>query len=485
MKKLYLENEEEVIKNKYPDNYQFENTNELKIIEVENGIVHNHRYKSEYIYDFPHYGGVSDENYNFIEESARYDVFGIERTKVLMCGKVYEEKYDDYIDEEVVFLGLLIGHWGHFILESIVRLWYFLDEKNKNKKACYIYEGCGEDFLYFFEWFGLKKEQLIRIDKNTKFKKVIVPEVSSTHTNIYHKKYKETINKIKEKFEAYKYKKVYISRDKFVHPEYGAKAYGEKVIEKIFENNGYKVIYPEDTGDEEMIKIMKGAEYVAGLQGSAINNILFANDNINIILLFRSKNTDKQSTVALLDYLTNKNATCIDAYLISISYKSFYREFGQPYLIGMTEEIKNFFDDNNFKYNMKEVYKNLIDDINNYLKNFMYTNSQFYKDKKFFIVQEDIKNSINRFKVYEEYNPLIKDYFDLIRKMIFPLLEKNKISNNNNNTEKNSTVHKEYNNTNYYPAVKVRKVIDKIVWWIPIKQLRNKVRNNLIEQCKK
>ena len=32
-----------------------------------------------------------------------------------------------YKDEKVVYCGYLVNHWGHFLIEAVTRLWYFME----------------------------------------------------------------------------------------------------------------------------------------------------------------------------------------------------------------------------------------------------------------------------------------------------------------------------------------------------------------------
>ena len=78
-----------------------------------------------------------------------------------------------YVDEDVVFLGALNGHYGHFILEGLSRLWYFLNPENAHLKAVYISEGSNERFISFFSLFGLKDQDIIEIIEPTRFRSVV------------------------------------------------------------------------------------------------------------------------------------------------------------------------------------------------------------------------------------------------------------------------------------------------------------------------
>lgn len=42
-----------------------------------------------------------------------------------------------YLNENVVFGGVIVGHFGHFILESMGRLWYLLKHDTLNTRIVF------------------------------------------------------------------------------------------------------------------------------------------------------------------------------------------------------------------------------------------------------------------------------------------------------------------------------------------------------------
>lgn len=68
-------------------------------------------------------GGIVDAQGSFVEESSFRFYFG---------GK-YEYCDDDivYHDEDVIYLGHLIPHWGVFLVDLTRRLWFYISIKIK------------------------------------------------------------------------------------------------------------------------------------------------------------------------------------------------------------------------------------------------------------------------------------------------------------------------------------------------------------------
>lgn len=61
-------------------------------------------------------------------------------------------------------------------------------------------------------------------------------------------------------------------------------------IQDIFKNNGYKIIYPEDYGLIEQIKIFSSAKNIAGLSGTWLFNSFWGNEETNVFEITAVRN---------------------------------------------------------------------------------------------------------------------------------------------------------------------------------------------------
>ena len=397
--------------------------NDLSYIEIEKGIVHPFKLNEGIApYFGGWYGGVSDREFNIIDEGCLYW-----ENNSLACGKVYRKQIDEYIDKEVIFLGLYMGHFGHCITDGLNRLWFLL-KNNSINNYCYISQVDKNDNYNLFKLFGIKSENIIRITKNTQFKKIIIPHASVRLYDKYSDEYKKTINKICNNIKPSKDKKIYISRTRDVIAS--TQTIGEENIENIFKKNGFKILYPAFEKLETVISYMKGAEIVAGVVGTNMHNILFAKDNIKTINLNRSNNGTGFQIV--IDKMKNTESYYIDSY-----YQPIPTNVGSavPFLIYPTNYTKTFFKDFGIKYNInrKKLYKQFPFDLTKYLY-------QYHKS-----VYNNLDNDTSVIKNVDLVNSL---------KVVF----------------------------NDYPIEKITKkqkkdIIDKIAWWIPVKKLRDNFRN--------
>jgi capsular polysaccharide biosynthesis protein len=295
--------------------------------------------------------GVTDQNFTFINESLTQRTLHSDSStnsakwfhppKMLV-----QESSIKYIDEEVIFLGALSGHYGHFILEGLSRLWPFLDKESKQKKAVFISEVKNNKFLDLFELFGLKKENLIEINKTTRFKSIIIPEPSIRLHDYYHSKYKDTIDEIKKKIKPTVLDKVYFSKN---YSKSG-RAIGETVIQKVFVKNGYKIFYPEKMSLYETLSVMKGCMKFVASSGTNFHNSIFLNDGAECVCLNRSAHFHPIQT--MIDKMRKLNVTYIDVYLTS-SHESFGNA---PCFMGSTKHLINYLQKSGLNYSHRNLF---------------------------------------------------------------------------------------------------------------------------------
>ena len=285
-------------------------------------------------------GGVLREDYSFVEESKSPSIFG---------GKYeYDQNSLRVMDEEVVYMGPFLCHWGHFICDQISRLWYILRDVEHCKVAY-----CGWNwgnpktdlwgsFLEFMHLLGLKDDQLINVQKPTRFRRVIVPELTFYRGKYFCKEYLDIFHRVcasvrPDDFEQID--KVYFTRRQFS----GARDRdrGEENLERFFQANGYTVIAPEKLSLRQQVFYYQYAKEIAALAGSITHSILFASDNLKVTILNKMNLTNGYQMV--VDSMVNADITYVDVYL---STKPVCFGYG-PFLVGITDYLKQYAEDRN------------------------------------------------------------------------------------------------------------------------------------------
>lgn len=345
-----------------------EKKTELGVKIVPKGIIHPYQiHDFENYWQTPAFGGVTDEKLNYIKESSLVNVFQHLNNSTHVRVNDFNHNYDfqniKYYDEVVIYIGKMAAVWGHFMHETLSRLWYFVDNPDCDYKIAYISESGNDEFLDYIYLLGLSPDRFIRINEPIKFKEVIIPEESSRLTDMYHSKYVETIAKMGENIPPSNQKKIYLSRSLMPN---NTKAIGEIDIENVFRENGYAIVSPEILSARGKISLMKGADIVVTAQGSGPYNMLFAKDGAKLVIL----NTSSTNGLPLVEFFRDIDVYFVDTYqeLIPVHYGI------GPCFVTLTPCLEKFFNHFNLKYNKEDLLKkfplNAMEFYKYWLKNY-------------------------------------------------------------------------------------------------------------------
>ncbi len=314
-------------------------------------------------------GGVIDENKEYVNHSAIDN-------RVQFA---YEYDECDFENKKVVYCGYLVNHWGHFLVEAVSRLWYFLRNDNTVDKYVF-FVGYGEireikgNYKEFFELLGIY-DKIEIINKPTCYKNVIVPELGYKWREYFSDDYKNIFNKIVENAKIESEwdvsNKIYFSRSKL--KGVNKKEFGLDMLDSYFEKNGYRVVYPERISLSHLIFLIRNAETVASLSGSLPHNMLFAEDCSKLEIIERNVlNNEIQIDVNRMKCL---NVTYVDAniaiYLINLGYG--------PFILSYKGNLEKFTEGNKYcppdkkYYNDKYMKKCFIKYMKAYIDAYHYS----------------------------------------------------------------------------------------------------------------
>ena len=218
-------------------------------------------------------GAVYNQNGALCKSSITYRYSG-------NCDIPHYAKTDNFINEDVIFMGCgyIFYHFGHFLLEGLSRTYPLLNEQFKNKKCVFVVKrGTKKLPSYVLEilgGLGILPDNIILIDKTTRFAGVYVPPQSSVISRYIANVMHDVLNTISTNLynpNIKTYDKIYLSRSKMND----GRTYGEVAIEKIFENNGYKIIWPETLSIKDQITLVHNCRVMAGTAGTALHLALF------------------------------------------------------------------------------------------------------------------------------------------------------------------------------------------------------------------
>lgn len=301
----------------------------------------NHNYQS---------GGIVSNDGKFVEESC-YEGDWIKR------GGYYSfdtnNINDEYEDIDAIYLGFFIHHWGHYLMDCLGRAWILLKEEIGKKKIIYLSDSkIDGNYFELLRLLGVKDNQVLFIDRPTRFKSVIIPSIGKDKYNNISQGFCDLLLEIrnraiaKEKSVPPDY--VYLSRTKFNDAK--NKEIGELYIQQQFEKNGFKVLYPEQLSVLQQITIFNRSKKVACVNGTIPLNCIFAlYSNTEIIVI--NKTSLKHNNLLVAQSLSHTKITYIDCYYEPI--KNHPKHLGEgPFWIEFNKNIMKYFSDNNMKYDV-------------------------------------------------------------------------------------------------------------------------------------
>lgn len=239
-------------------------------------------------------GGVMDEEGFFIDASKNSELFG----------GAYSSSEFNVSNKTVVYCGFCNLHWGHFLIDVVPRLWYVLEHDLEVEEYVIVGpEKCNQvlngNIMRFLRLLGIADK--VRIQNTaTKYKCVIVPELSYRYCSgfdndikrkYYSKKFIETfdyvVDRALDKFYDKKdiNKKLFFTRSKLNTIQ--NRDFGIEMLDSLFWNNGYQILYPEHLSLEEMIFMLNNCSDFACIQGTIQHNLLFVRKKINLVVVER------------------------------------------------------------------------------------------------------------------------------------------------------------------------------------------------------
>jgi hypothetical protein len=328
---LYVENIEEWKAASEKDYYIEE---PIEVQTVENGIILPLKW------DPPQgrSGGVCDADGNFITGHKRHMQKGASGN-IDHAYPIPDET--QHSTETVIYGGLYDGHYGHFIMETLSRMWYFIENPNNEYKVVFIWGG-SLDCLEFLLMLGLREENIILLNKPTRFKKIIIPDHSFYLGNGYKDKAMAVYNVIRDSVIPAKFDKVYLTKSKLKSRH----LINEEYFENYYREQGFEIIAPEELSIREQVAVMAGASEVVTTIGTTQHQILFSRDGIKTTILTRGN--QPEASLCWINQARAVECTLID---VTLDLLPTFRTLGCQ-IVYPTEYFKYYVNDYNGEHNI-------------------------------------------------------------------------------------------------------------------------------------
>lgn len=275
-------------------------------------------------------GGVVDENGN----TCRFPV-SRPGAVCLPAGK------EDERDETVVYCGYLVNHWGHFLIEGVTRLWYFLENDPGVDKYVFFLDENEEreiranyrEFLDCWAFGSIWRSSTPPRLTGRSSSRELGLYCRRRYTPKLLKVYDTVANNAVPDPNWERPAKIYYSRSQFKKGMPFES--GFDTLDDFFRRNGYTILYPEKVPLGRMISYIRNADVVASLSGSLPHNMLFARPGQKLEIVERlTINVDNQVGI---NRIMDLDVTYIDAHI-----PIYPVDFAGPIIMGYTDCLQRF-----------------------------------------------------------------------------------------------------------------------------------------------
>ena len=344
------------------------NSEKAEIKEIKNAIILPPKKQDNTTFDGIFIGGVATENFEFVAGKKRhknpkfnyscYDSYKVDEAEL------------EYINEEVIYGGIIMDHFGHAILETFSRLWYVVKNKKDTRKIAFIkYQNVRSYHYELLRLMGIDEKRIIIVEKPTHFNKVIVPDETIEPWGTFKKEYTLIYNEMRKNVIPKNEKKIYLTRTQ-LEERYDS---NEEWFEEFYSKRGYKVIAPEKLSLEEQIAFISGCEDLVCTLGTLSHLAVFMKNGSKLTILNRTTQNILEPQL-IIDEAKKLNVTYIDALLTVLP---------SPHTAGCAcmypnEHFINYLKDNKIKYEESELNldkdKVIIEYIKKWVSNFSIPN---------------------------------------------------------------------------------------------------------------
>ncbi len=226
-------------------------------------------------------GGVCDSDLKFVAGYFR-------GAGSLRSAYEVERETIEHLDEDVIYGGVVVGHFGHFMAECLVKLWYVIQHPELKHRVAVLISSGGrkpwQESLY--ELMGIPAERIIYVERPTQFRSIIVPDESLVEWKHFFKEYLIPYHYMRDHVEAANVKKLYLSKIAFNKAkEGGFHVFGEEYFEDFFAKHGYTVVSLEQLPMREQLALLKGADEIVCIQGTLSHWALLCRPKTKITIL--------------------------------------------------------------------------------------------------------------------------------------------------------------------------------------------------------
>lgn len=195
-----------------------------------------------------------------------------------------------------LYVGPFYNHFGHFVSQTISRLWGYAVCKNHVDNVIFLGRGDRDNrhslkpyMVDILGLFGIPLEKVVFVNTPAIAETLIVPE-QGYGIDFKEEWYKDNYPKFVKQHMmhgAATAKKVFLSRRKY---ENSGRLAGMNFIGEILTKDGYKEVFPEELTLRKQMETIQNADYIVAEEGSAMHILdIMPSINANIFLIGRRR----------------------------------------------------------------------------------------------------------------------------------------------------------------------------------------------------
>jgi Glycosyltransferase 61 len=202
------------------------------------------------------------------------------------------------VDRPAVFAGYLFDHFGHFLLESLSRLWITPDHADKPLAWCVVghqegYTRWQQEVLHLLN----VTTDAIFLDAPTRFSSLIVPEPGYRSQDRFEHEHANFIGAV-DPAPVTPTRRCWVSRSKLPGRRYGDLE-NEKALESHLAEHGWDILHPEDHPVARQLELMSSSALLAGTTGSAFHSLILLKELRSRVVLIQTRlPNDNYATIA-------------------------------------------------------------------------------------------------------------------------------------------------------------------------------------------
>lgn len=184
-------------------------------------------------------------------------------------------------DKQPIYCGPLYDHFGHFLLESLSRLW--ITELYPNRPLAWSYDQNKVEAAYS-SWqkevlglLGISAEAIF-VNNPMRFSEVLLPQSGYRIRDYFHPEHAKFLAKARLR-NSDASQKIWLSRSEFNNNQGTVTI---KIFESQLEELGWKVLHPETLSISEQLDALSKACHIAGEEGSAFHLLILLSKTNNL-----------------------------------------------------------------------------------------------------------------------------------------------------------------------------------------------------------